>query len=255
MCGASTPADGEVRWFGESSAADARRRTGVVFQSPSLDALLTVRETLHLAGRLLQMPFKVIRERTDALVEELGISDRLGHRVGTLSGGLARRVDLARAVLHRPELLLLDEPTAGLDDESASAFNAMLDRLVCAGVAVVAATHTLEEVVRSRRVIVMVDGTIAIDELVADGVDSDDRMLTIRTDNPALVQQFEQLGVLRESHDRWTLDPAALPGERVAAALLAAVELEAHVTSEERSIQRYFERAQREVQRRQEVSV
>lgn len=163
LSGASTAQAGSVSWFGALTGAAMRRRIGVVFQSPSLDDLLTVRETLWLAGRLLHMDRDAIKRRASQLIEQLGLESRVGDRVGALSGGLARRVDLARAIMHQPQLLLLDEPTAGLDDESASAFNTMLDQLADQGVAVVCATHTLDEVRLASRVLVMAEGRVMAD--------------------------------------------------------------------------------------------
>ena len=163
-CGATSPAQGEVRWFAGRPRSEARRRLGVVFQHKALDDLLTVRETLQISARLLLMPAGTIEPRINELAGQLEITDRLHDRIGSLSGGLARRVDLARAIMHEPDLLLLDEATAGLDESSADAFNTMLDRLSYAGVTVVAATHTPEEVRRATRVITLRDGMVTADE-------------------------------------------------------------------------------------------
>ena len=95
--------------------AEVRRRIGVVFQSPALDDALTVRESLELQAALVGLGRGEARARVDDLVRRLDLADRAGSRVGTLSGGLARRADLARGLLHRPALVLLDEPTGGLD--------------------------------------------------------------------------------------------------------------------------------------------
>ena len=161
--GSITPASGTIERFGGISSAHARRRTGVVFQHRALDDLLTVRETLRISARLVLMPASSIGPRIEELSTTLDIADRLSDRVGSLSGGLARRVDLARAVLHDPDLLLLDEPTAGLDQESAEAFNTMLDALTDRGVTVVAATHTPDEINLATRVITLRDGLVTSD--------------------------------------------------------------------------------------------
>ncbi|MEO1583794.1 MAG: ABC transporter ATP-binding protein [Planctomycetota bacterium] len=246
LSGASTPHEGRVRWFGGGLTTEARRRIGVVFQSPSLDALLTVRETLRLAGRLLRMPRADIERRTRELVGELGIEDRIDSRIGTLSGGLARRVDLARAIMHGPGLLLLDEPTAGLDDESAAAFNTMVDGLARSGVAVVAATHTLDEVRLSHRVVVMIGGQVGIDESDAGS----------HHDRPAravmLTGDAERLGGALASSEAehmgggtWRLDLAAASDESIASALRAAAEAGGQVTTADGSMQGYFAEAER----------
>ncbi|MEN0021269.1 MAG: ABC transporter ATP-binding protein [Planctomycetota bacterium] len=245
MSGTFTPTDGSLRWFGSDRDISARRRIGVVFQSPSLDALLTVRETLRLAGRLLQMTKPMIERRIGELVEELDIADRIDARIGTLSGGLARRVDLARAIMHEPELVLLDEPTAGLDDESANAFNAMLARLVSSGVTVVAATHTLAEVRLSERVIVMMDGRVAIDEPVAasDG-DSTGTLLCVEGRSERLHELLREAGIEQSSDGQWWLDPQAVPTELVSTVVQEAIESGGTIRTEQHSMHSYFARAQ-----------
>ena len=161
--GASAPTAGFVRWFGGTPIKEACGRIGVVFQSPALDPLLTVRETFDISGRLLRMHSEHATRRAAVLSRLLGIEDRVDDRIGTLSGGLARRVDLARAVMHEPELLLLDEATAGLDDRSSTSFQDMLDCLSNEGVAIVAATHHPDEIRQAGRVVEMADGCIRSD--------------------------------------------------------------------------------------------
>lgn len=157
---------GRISWFGgaDRSLAELRRRIGVVFQTPALDRLLTVRENLRLQGELFDLPLDAIRTRTNELARELGLHDRLDDRVGTLSGGLARRADLARAFMTQPELLLLDEPTAGLDPASRDQFMAALERRSESGeLTIVMSTHLFSEAERARRVIMLHEGRIVAD--------------------------------------------------------------------------------------------
>lgn len=163
IAGATSPESGSIRWFGRPGIDRARARIGVVFQSPALDAMLTVGESLLTAGRLMGLSRAEASGRAVELAEALGFSGRMGERVGRLSGGLTRRVDLARALLHGPELLLLDEATAGLDDESRGAFHAALDRLGAGGVTVISATHGLDELAGADRLVVMIEGRLGID--------------------------------------------------------------------------------------------
>ncbi|NUQ67774.1 MAG: ABC transporter ATP-binding protein [Phycisphaerales bacterium] len=136
-------------------------RLGVVFQSPGLDKLLTGRENLLAAGSLLGLSGHALRSRVTTLAARLGIGDRLDDRVGTLSGGLARRVDLARAVLHTPELLLLDEASTGLDVQARGAFMALVEDLSReSGMTVIMTTHLIDEAERADRVIMLSEGRV-----------------------------------------------------------------------------------------------
>ena len=162
------PTAGAVRVAGHDvrRAPDgARRALGVVFQSPALDALLTAEETLRVQGALYGLRGPALRERAGALLAAFDLTDLAGRRTGTLSGGQRRRVDLARGLVHRPAVLLLDEPTAALDPAARHAFWASVHALRRAeGVTVVAATHLLDEAEPADRVAILDRG-----RLVADG--------------------------------------------------------------------------------------
>lgn len=157
------PTDGHVQWFGDSrlSLPARRARLGVVLQTTSLDPLLTGRENLRLQGAIFGFSRSETDERIGRIVSDFGVADRLDDRVGALSGGLARRVDLARAVLTAPALLLLDEPTAGLDPPSREQFLDLIARQRAAsGMTVIMSTHLMEEAERADRVAMMDQGRI-----------------------------------------------------------------------------------------------
>jgi ABC-2 type transport system ATP-binding protein len=150
------PVEGTVRMFGADlrhEVAAIRRRLGVVFQRPSIDRKLTVRENLQHHGRLYGLGGIRLRARIDAMLEHVGLSDREADLVETLSGGLQRRVELAKGLLHQPELLLLDEPSTGLDPGARRDFMRSLLMLRDQdGVTVVLTTHYMEEAERCDRV-------------------------------------------------------------------------------------------------------
>ncbi len=138
-----------------------RRKIGVVFQSPSLDGKLTVAENLAIHGNLYGMRGARLKERTQAMLARLDVSDRAGDLAETLSGGLRRRVELAKALLHEPELLLLDEPSTGLDPAARREFFALLTRLrESDGVTIVLTTHYMEEAERCDRIGILDQGRL-----------------------------------------------------------------------------------------------
>src|SRR5262249_22986034 len=99
-----------------------RRRIGVVFQHPSVDGMLTAAENLAHHGRLYGMHGKHLRDQCATMLARLGLEERANDLVQTLSGGLKRRVELAKALLHQPELLIFDEPSTGLDPSARREF-------------------------------------------------------------------------------------------------------------------------------------
>lgn len=155
---------GEVRVLGydlREDAASVRPRLGVVFQHPGLDPKLTVRENLVHHGHLYGLGGAKLRDRTREVLDTLDLAARADDRVETLSGGLARRTELARGLLHSPELLLLDEPSTGLDPGARRDFGQHLRELRDrSGVTVVLTTHYMEEAERADRVAVLHNGSL-----------------------------------------------------------------------------------------------
>ena len=151
-----SPTLGKVRVLGMDPVAEARKIrlcTGVVFQSPSVDAKLTVFENLRHQGHLYGLWGQGLARRIEEVLDLVGLRDRVGDRVEVLSGGLKRRVDLAKGLLHRPALLIFDEPSAGLDPGARRAFWNDLEALRRRdGVTLVLTTHFMEEAERCDRV-------------------------------------------------------------------------------------------------------
>ena len=157
--------EGTVRVLGAELARESGRALaalGVVFQRPTLDADLTVRQSLGYFADLHGIPRREARRRIAESLERHGIGAFGRRRVGTLSGGERRRVELARALLHRPALLLCDEPTVGLDAPSRTAFVRHVRELADdGGLGVLWATHLFDEVERGDRAALLVRGRVA----------------------------------------------------------------------------------------------
>jgi len=138
-----------------------RSRLGVVFQAPSLDKKLKVHENLRHQGRLYGMAGAALRERIEHLLLEFNLRDRRNDLVETLSGGLQRRVEIAKSLLHSPELLLLDEPSTGLDPGARIDLWQTLYRLRDQqAVSILLTTHLMEEAERCDRVAIIDQGRI-----------------------------------------------------------------------------------------------
>ena len=171
-----------------------RQRLGVVFQAPSLDKKLTVDENLMHQGHLYGLSGRRLRERQDEMLGRLALTDRRGDMVEKLSGGLRRRVELAKGMLHRPRLLLLDEPSTGLDPGARSDLWDYLQQIRREdGVTVVLTTHLLEEADKADRIAILNEGSlVALDtpEALRATVGGDSIM--IQTDDPeAMVRAIE----------------------------------------------------------------
>lgn len=155
---------GQVRLAGLDPATDpagVRRRMGVVFQTNSLDQELTVAENLVCQGRLHGLRGARLKARIEELLERFDLDGRRNSRVRTLSGGMRRRTELAKGLLHRPQILLLDEPTAGLDPQIRQEFwEHLTDLRDSAGITILFTTHLMEEAEVCDRVVILDQGRV-----------------------------------------------------------------------------------------------
>lgn len=136
--------------------SSVRKQLGVTFQSPAVDVRLTVSENLKCHGSLYGMSGTTLKARVSEMLEQFGISDRRGAVVGTLSGGLKRRVELAKGLMHNPKVLLLDEPTSGLDPRARQEFWELLTAQQKAqGTTIIVATHLMPEAELCDRVLLL----------------------------------------------------------------------------------------------------
>ncbi len=158
------PTEGTARIFDLDTAehsARVRQQIGIVFQNPSLDIKLTVRENLFHQGHLYGLHGHALRSRVDAMMDRLKISDRSSSLIETLSGGLRRRVELAKGMLHQPKLLILDEPSVGLDPGARHDLWQYLEGLKGSeGVTILVTTHLIDEGDRSDHVLILNQGLL-----------------------------------------------------------------------------------------------
>lgn len=235
---------GEVRLLGcdvASQAQAVRRRIGVTFQSPSVDGKLTVSENLRHQAHLYGLFGREAAVRIEELVSQLGLADRVRQTVGSLSGGLKRRVEIAKSLLHRPGLLLLDEPSTGLDPGARHDLWAYLTRLrEERGVTILVTTHLMDEAERCDRL-----GILDRGRLVALGTPDELRLsvggdcLTIQSGEPSglaerIASQFgvtpvrigDSLRVEREAGHELLRDLVAAFPDQITAVSLAKPTLE-----------------------------
>ena len=155
---------GELRILGMDPAVDGpaiRGRLGVCPQEDTLDNELNVFDNLYIYGRYFGLPKQVVRERVDELLEFAKLTEKARARVDELSGGMKRRLTIARSLINRPDLLLLDEPTTGLDPQARHLLWDQLFRLKQAGVTLVLSTHYMDEAEQlCDRLVVMDKGVI-----------------------------------------------------------------------------------------------
>jgi len=156
--------EGEITLAGLSYRSDRRELRnliGTVFQSPALDKKLTVHENLWSQGKLFAIPSAILNERIEALATRFGLKERLKDPAEKLSGGLQRRVEIAKALLHEPKILIMDEPSTGLDPGIRLELWDFLQELRSKeGMTILLTTHLLEEAERCDRIALIHEGKL-----------------------------------------------------------------------------------------------
>jgi len=149
LCTLTTPDAGKIEVSGISvldNPKAARQKLGYVAQEVALDKVLTGRELLQLQAALYHLPGKIIKQQVNTVLDLLGLQEYADKKTGTYSGGLRKRLDLAAGLLHAPDVLVLDEPTVGLDIDSRFVVWDFLRKLRAAGTTVLITSHYLEEI-------------------------------------------------------------------------------------------------------------
>ena len=191
LCTLSKPDSGKIEVSGVSvidNPRAARRHFGYVAQEVALDKMLTGRELLQLQAALYHLPGSIAKKRIDQVVSLLGLDEYANKKTGTYSGGLRRRLDLAAGLLHQPDVLVLDEPTVGLDIESRYVVWDLLRKLREAGTTVLITSHYLDEIDALADRVAIIDRGIVIAEgtpsQLKDRVGGDRITLRIREFSP-----------------------------------------------------------------------
>jgi ABC-2 type transport system ATP-binding protein len=167
LCTLSKPDSGKIEVSGVSAIDNpraARRHFGYVAQEVALDKMLTGRELLQLQAALYHLPGNVAKKRIEEVVGLLGLDEYANKKTGTYSGGLRRRLDLAAGLLHQPDVLVLDEPTVGLDIESRYVVWDLLRKLREAGTTVLITSHYLDEIDALADRVAIIDRGVVIAE-------------------------------------------------------------------------------------------
>lgn len=189
LAGRTKPDDGSIEMLGRPiETAGVRDSLGIVPQEIALYGDLTTRENLHAFGKFHGLRRGNLRERIDWALHWTGLEDRADTLVGGFSGGMKRRVNLACGVMHSPSILLLDEPTVGVDPQSRQKIFSMLDQLNQIGTTIMLTTHHLDEAQqRSDRIVIVDRGRVAadgtLDELVNQSIGTS-RLVKVRVDRP-----------------------------------------------------------------------
>lgn len=165
------PRAGRITVAGHDLARSPRAalaRMGVVFQASTLDPDLTVRRNLLYFAALHGIAGREAERRTAAALDRLGMAERAGEKAAALNGGHKRRMEIARALIHRPDILLLDEPTVGLDAASRRAITDHVHDLAGQGLTVLWATHLVDEVAPDDRLVILHQGRVLANGVAAE---------------------------------------------------------------------------------------
>jgi ABC-2 type transport system ATP-binding protein len=172
LCGLLTPDAGEGTCLGfdiRREPREIKRRVGYMTQRFGLYEDLTVRENLEFVGRMYEI--QPLQQTAQEIAEKFGLAQRRDQLAGTLSGGWKQRLALAACVLHQPKLLLLDEPTAGVDPNARREFWELIQELAASGVTVLVSTHYMDEAERCERIAYLAWGKLLLQGSVREVVD------------------------------------------------------------------------------------
>jgi ABC-2 type transport system ATP-binding protein len=208
LCTLAVPTSGSALVAGHDivrERTDVRRNIGLVFQDPTLDAYLTAEQNLRFHAELYGMPKAWVPDRIREVLEMVGLWERRSGRVQTFSGGMRRRLEIARGLLHSPRVLFLDEPTVGLDPQTrASIWTYIHDLRQREDITIFLTTHYMDEAENCDRIAIMDAGKVVVldtpDRLKA-SIGTDRVQITTDDDEAAIAALQEQMGITAQMHD------------------------------------------------------
>jgi ABC-2 type transport system ATP-binding protein len=204
LCTILKPTDGVVRVAGHDvvrQSADVRRSIGLIFQDPTLDVQLTAQENLDFHAFAYDVPPADARQRGEHLLKLLELWDRRGDLVKTFSGGMKRRLEIARGLLHRPRVLFLDEPTQGLDPQTRSLiWRYLLGLRESDGITLFMTTHYMDEAEYCDRIAIIDHGQIV-------ALDTPDHLKAMVGGDVVSVRTDDNELAIQELRERWGLEP------------------------------------------------
>jgi ABC-2 type transport system ATP-binding protein len=225
-----TKADaGEVQLFGKKlrgHAADIKRRIGIVPQELALYETLSARDNLNYFGRLYGITGTTLKNRVDEVLEATGLTSVAKKTPKKFSGGMKRRLNIGCAIVHKPELLILDEPTVGIDPQSRNHILDFVENMSKQGTTVLYTSHYMEEVERlCSRVLIMDCGRViengTVDELTQASIFEEKVTLEVKNITPALAENIKKIqGVLSCDVERRTLTVTSTAGSQNLARIL-----------------------------------
>jgi ABC-2 type transport system ATP-binding protein len=202
LCTLATPTSGSASVAGHDvvhERDDVRRNIGLVFQDPTLDGYLTAAQNLRLHAELYGVESQLVRPRMEQVLKMVGLWDRKDHQVGTFSGGMRRRLEIARGLMHSPRVLFLDEPTIGLDPQTRRSIWTYIHELKeTEEITIFMTTHYMDEAEWCDRIAIMDHGQIvALDapETLKAQVGTDRVMIHVDDDEAAIAALKEQFGI------------------------------------------------------------
>jgi ABC-2 type transport system ATP-binding protein len=208
LCTLTDPTAGEARVAGFDvvrERGEVRRNIGLVFQDPTLDLYLTAEQNLRFHAELYGVPKDLVADRLEQVMTMVGLWDRRSHRVMTFSGGMKRRLEIARGLLHSPRVLFLDEPTVGLDPQTRisiwSYINELRER---EDITIFLTTHYMDEAEHCDRIAIMNEGSIVVlasPEQLKASVGKDRVQISTADDAAAITELEERFGLEAAVHD------------------------------------------------------